>query len=897
MKSDDTILHEMSKSPFMGGRFGDFLLRFGVVTAVLLLWEYISRLHNLETPGFTFPTWLSLVEYALSFAAVLMVARRKLADWMRILPLVLLLVLAGNTFLVMVAGNVSPPGPTSDIYVFSEYAAHLVRLGENPYTSDLYDGYRVMRMAPTYVTPLLRDGISGSAFYPPLFFLPLIPFQILNIPSYLVYGLNILLTLGVIYSVSPRIYRPVVLLPFFVVPGFLAIPLNGGGDTTWVLLVSLLVARWSHARERGLWYGLACSVKQNVWVFAPFLFIRVWRSDGRREALKFALASGGVFLLINAPFIIANPQAWLSAMFGVFTEAQIYLSHGPSRLTQLGILELPKSLFVLLTLAVILAAMLLYWWRGFRWSPALWLVPGIATWFSYRSLTHYWLFLSVPLWIEFLVNHRDWRQEISTLPVRPLMAKPVLVVAGLALAFVVVTAIGYATATPPLTLDLHWPVRTSDNRVQELRLTLTNNSVETIQPRFAVNGDFYHQYAYWNILRGPADLAPGERAEYIVNGTWPVWSFPYHMGSQLIASDDDNYDIRAFATLPEDATVIFPDVPSNSAFRYWRADQNAPTGWELLTTSEDPQAVRWYENDQIGSVLRLQMTGDPAIGDASVKLSTRTFFPEVPLQLWVNLPANANLSVDSTLFYGVELLANGHQLWVLFGDQYEFGELRAGLRYVMLPAPRERWSLQTLNVHDLFDTVGIDIPTLSYQSVPGFDQLNFPRTALTFRLLFAARSSDLDYAEANFGSLVTAQLLPNRRQMVIDALEHPDRMLLWRGDENRESGNDALAQDFYQRALEANPNSARAYIGLGWLAFDQARYTESADHFQHAVDLITGNLQAYDLPSLGEAQAGLGWILVRQGDCDTAMIYIDQARRLESSLNYASLTLDLAECP
>src|SRR5690606_34378533 len=106
--------------------------------------------------------------------------------------------------------------------------------------------------------------------------------------------------------------------------------------------------------ERGLWYGLACAIKQNVWLLAPFLLIRAWRSGGRREAARFALVSAGVFLLINLPFILMDPRQWLTGVLAVFVEPQIYLSLGLSRLTELGILLLPKSIYLALVAGVFL---------------------------------------------------------------------------------------------------------------------------------------------------------------------------------------------------------------------------------------------------------------------------------------------------------------------------------------------------------------------------------------------------------------------------------------------------------------------------------------------------------------------------------------------------------------
>jgi len=559
--------------------------------AVLLLWQRIYLINDAANLSFSLPTWLGIAESLFSFFALLVVCRRTLARWAHWLPVVLCLLIFGNYVAANLADQAQSPGPRTDIYVFSDYAAQLVRLGQNPYQHDLYEGYHAYRIIPTFTTPLQNDSLSGTEVYPPLMFLSLLPFQWLGLPSAYAYGFFTLLTLAVIYVATPRIFRPIVLLPFFAGEGFLTIPLSGAGESVWLFFIALLIARWSRSRERGLWYGLACAVKQNVWLLAPFLLIRVWRSDGRREALRFALLSGGVFLLINLPFIVAGPGEWFSAILRPFWEPQIYLSVGLSRLTEYGLVLLSKDAYLVLVGGVLAIALVLYGRRGGRWTAAIWLVPGIAAWFSYRALLHYWVFLALPVLLDLLTTERA-AEPVVEAPRSRRVSLEVLLIGGFAAALGAALLV-YAAAPAAVEAHIHWPVTTVNNRVQDLSLTVTNHSSETMQPRFLVQGDFYHQTVFWHIRRGPIELAPGESGDYDLTGTWPVWSMPYYTGNQIIVADDDNYDLRAFAGLPQDNTVNYPDLPKNIDYRYWRDDQNAPTNWSRLAQPASQPDITW----------------------------------------------------------------------------------------------------------------------------------------------------------------------------------------------------------------------------------------------------------------------------------------------------------------
>jgi hypothetical protein len=107
--------------------------------------------------------------------------------------------------------------------------------------------------------------------------------------------------------------------------------LGGLTDALFVPFVLLAVYKWdrygvrledSAARWIGpIALGIACSVKQTPWFLAPFLLIGLWiehrenGTDGARVVARYAATALGTFLLLNAPFIVANPAAWARGTF------------------------------------------------------------------------------------------------------------------------------------------------------------------------------------------------------------------------------------------------------------------------------------------------------------------------------------------------------------------------------------------------------------------------------------------------------------------------------------------------------------------------------------------------------------------------------------------------------
>ena len=333
-----------------------FLVRLGLIGGAVLcfyvattLWESGDIVRQ--------PSSLALVLgfYIVAFGLLVAAALRALpyrAVW--IIPVLLLLALLGMTRNRDLNQFQNTSFASSDVYLVSDYSANLVRLGQNPYLFDLGDAYRAYRASSTLQTPTIDGDFIGKIVYPALSFLLFVPFQILGIPTTLIFALFYWLTLLVMFIGAPRLVRPVILLPLLIEPRYMLYALGGVSDTVWAFLICLMILSWRNRSLSAVWFGLACALKQQPWMLVPFLAIRLLRDsdEGERtfrllDVLQFFLIAGGVFALVNLPYILWDFPAWLAGSVSPFFDRMISLGQGLSSLTMTGQIFIPRSMYTL----------------------------------------------------------------------------------------------------------------------------------------------------------------------------------------------------------------------------------------------------------------------------------------------------------------------------------------------------------------------------------------------------------------------------------------------------------------------------------------------------------------------------------------------------------------------
>ncbi|MCC7452119.1 MAG: tetratricopeptide repeat protein [Anaerolineae bacterium] len=803
--------------------------------------------------------------------------------------------------------------------MFSDYGATLVRMGQNPYAYDLADAYRVYRASYTYSTPFLNGDFTGRSPYPALSFLLHVPFQLLGIPSSWIYFIFFLLTMGVVFLGTPAVFRPLILLPFIGVQEYVLYPLGGVSDNIWVFMICAMILAWRYRTQSAIWFGLACACKQQPWLFAPYLLVRVWHDTQGlprqrwSAVLQFAVISALTFLLVNLPYIVWDWNAWLKGVLEPLQANMIVLGQGISSLTLFGVVMIPKFFYTLFVVVALAATVFLYWRHYDNWREAMWILPGIVLWLGNRSLNSYWVFNGIPLIFALVRSALITRPEAEPAQARAQFSWiPSAAAVGGTVLLIVVTVVGFSLKEPTVTVKIEGPMQTSGDLVYGLNVHVTNKSDQTLTPRFSVQ-TWANQPFIWHIDWGPMALPPGTDGYYIISADAPLRAFEFKRGGQVIVSDANSYNLRASVRIEGDLGSSYIDALPNGQFQYWDMQRNVPYAWGGMVEPAYFDAIKFTSSPPQPNMLRFTIPYTREGKWSYTKLDTWIPFPEQPIQVWINLPPQANLLPDLSIVYGLELVstANQNRAWVLFGDKTASGEIEPGLRYWMIPAPRGVWSQQTIDLRQIFNELQLKIS--EPQRVSNW-RLEFPVSMLNFRLLLAARNQGNRAVMADFGPVNSMSLLPDTEKLIRNRLEHPEEVYIWRGDNNFRFRNfdDAIAN--YTEAIKANPKAGAAYYGLGrakawkgdwdgatqalnaaldqgyrmplsfkelgWIKYYTGNYDEAIRYFEEAIRGVTEHRDIYSATDLADANSGIGWAYLSQHQCVKATPYLGQARIL-----------------
>ncbi len=864
-------------------------LRVGLVATGLIAWNAASSLwEGGSTPIHAHATALMLLGYLAGFATIgVGILGRKPPRRMHWAVVATLLVVALCYLQNHAVARLENGRVTTDVQIYMDYAARLLRDGINPYTQDLLDAYRINRMPLVFSTPLLDGSLTGRVAYPALSFLLFVPFQWLQVPSDWVYPLFLFLTLGALYARAPRVWRPLVLLPFFLDSRFILYTLGGVSDCVWALLLSLMVLQWDRPRWRAVWFGLAAAYKHQPWVLAPFLLIRLWHdTPGDRRAkltamLRFGALSSLTFVIVNLPFIVWAPEAWFRGVFEPVVAPMITFGQGLSALTMSGIAIFPKWLFTLLM--AVAAGLLLFLVHRYyrRLRLVIWLAPGFALWLSNRSLTSYWYFFLFPLMADLVTRPLEQpppKARASTAPSS--RRRWAALLAGAILVGAAVGGVAWlAWPKAAFRIDVIPPLITNGPHVVGLTVAVVNTSGQRVRPRFSVQSGSLQPY-FWQVNRGPDSLGPTERAVYQLRARAHYERFGVRRGARLIVGSSNSFNIRASTLIPGDLSDVYRDVIPNGQFRYWEEQEDHPTFWGAVRTPSSQATIRPGLPGEAGAAATsvvFTLGPDSTSGESSPSLVLDTYMslPMRPIVATVWLPELANRLPELEMIYGLRLLLADREVLILFGDEHAHDWLSGTQQYWMIPAPREQWSAHTIDLRHILNELGVSTRPLAGERTL-FRDWDYPVVPVNLQLFFASQGR-VGSRTARFGPLRSSGSRPDLEGLFHQSLRHPEITELWRGDLAYAYQNYAQARDHYATAVRLAPDSAGARVRLGeaefWLGHAQA----ATDAFLAATQLDVRNPLAYK---------GLGWSTYRLGRTDEAItawqsaVYLFESRSL-----------------
>jgi hypothetical protein len=437
--------------------------------------------------------------------------------------------------------------------------------------------FNLFRVSPDGYTYTLTGQAVTQFSYPALAFLVYLPFLILGWSHELGVGLNLIAwaaTIVFLFRLLPRNMRAAALV-VGLIDAYLS---NAAGGVTDVLYMPLLIIaayRWDRfgldrrSYIAPVMVGLAMAIKQTPWPLLVFVlaalacdeYARVGFESALRRAGRYLAIVLGTFFVVNVPFIVMSPSAWVSGTLTPLVKNMVPSGQGTVALSlflHLG----GGSLFAFTVATAFMALLTLVAYVGTYplMRAATFMLPALIYFFTSRSQTNYLIAL-IPVAIiggvtagaapqaasssdldgTLLMGDgwRVWPARIvdPTGPVRSVRWAQAIAVS--ALLFVIATVYS-VTAPSPLRMTI---VKVKVNGilglVQQVTVRVTNRSSSRTSPAFTIQ-DSRGYTTFWKVSQGPRSLAPGETKKYTL----------YGLNSGAEPSNSGGFTVVAFTNKP-----------------------------------------------------------------------------------------------------------------------------------------------------------------------------------------------------------------------------------------------------------------------------------------------------------------------------------------------------------
>jgi len=768
--------------------------------------------------------------------------------------------------------------PTTDGHAFMDLAARLLLSGKNPYTQSLVDAFRIYQLPLRYSTPLLNGDFSDRVAYPSFSFLVLVPFALAHVPTYLVYGACFVAALALLVRRSPWWAQGIVFAVFAHDETFLMFTFGGVTDSVWALCLVAAVVTWPNRLLTGCLVGLACAQKQHPWFFVPYLLVRVCREEKsvpwKGEALRFSGAAAAVFVLLNAPFVLWSPGAWLRGILEPLVAPMVQLSEGLTMLGMTGYVVFPRVATTLLFWSLFAYSIFVYARHTSAIRSWCWMLPAVLLWFGYRALMSYWYFNALLVVAALVVG--------ETTPVIEREARSPRVAVRLGLvwaAALVATSLVFALVPRAFDLEILGPLESWETHVFRVRVRVTSHLPFASRLRFAVQSTGV-QPMQW-IVDFNDEIPANGRADFVIRAPRPHEAFEIQGGARIAVSAADNANLRGYVSVPAEVSIMRFDRIPNGRFAYFETRTLAPYGWSFDAsdgdvhfalrpdlTSRDRVEIafdeaRSKEPPPAGQCVPSQKIHSPNVRDARfADLYATVELPLAPVRVTLKVPPGANRAPYAEL-YGLHLAVPGFDGYVLFDADAPAGVLPSGARFVSVAAPRGDWSNVSLSLPQLLQELGAptDERRRQYLRFPDLDLPSRPLQIGWFVSMPPGRT-----ARVELGAMIQPLGERDADLVVARGTTNPGRAD-WRAARELENGNYVHASELLGSAVATSPSLERWTL-LGDIELRAKRFERARDAYRRALAIA----------STPEVEKGLGWSLVHSGDAAAAIPHLEIAR-------------------
>jgi len=462
----------------------------------------------------------------------------------------------------------------TDSAAFNQVATRMLLRGHNPYTSSMAGAARLLDPPAAFWTYQADGGHTVGVSYPAGSFLLQAPFMAFGVNHMATDWVDLgawLVTGVLLFCMLPGFLRW--LAPLLLLTGVFVGPFaNGGTDALFVPFLVVAVWRWDRFPGRSTawlpaWVGpvclgIACSIKQTPWFCVPFLVVGVACEARRagtepvRAALRYAVMAAGAFVVVNLPFILWSPTAWLKGAFLPLSEPLVVDGQGLVTLALHGFTGGVVTHWLSAAAGVALVAMVVAFvlWETRLRRVWLLLVPFVL-FIPDRSLANYLTdFVPAALVAALSVAVLDPAAERRSR--RPAWLGPAVVgVPAVVSAGLLVVAFTSAPMTVTVDSVTARGVATINGGLSWARVLVTvhNTSSNPVAPHFMISSGGGHPTGFWaaEATSGSDPVGPGDSTRFVLHPTRYIAAPPH--GQWWIV----------------DAYSSAPDALSTSPLQHW----------------------------------------------------------------------------------------------------------------------------------------------------------------------------------------------------------------------------------------------------------------------------------------------------------------------------------------
>ena len=410
---------------------------------------------------------------------------------------------------------------STDAAAFNQRATELLVSGKNPYAATFRASHLLLDHANDFWTYTLTGGHVDKVSYPAGSFLLQAPLQILGLRHLGTNWLDLfawIIAAVILYRVSPPYAKwlsPLLLLASM----FTYMFAFGGTDALFVPFLMLAAFRWDdfvvpHGPRWSRWVGplslaIACSIKQTPWFTVPFFIVGIMIEARHanaalvRTVVRYCSIVAGVFLVINAPFILWSPGAWLHGVVLPMTQPLVPDGQGLVSLVTHGFVHVVHPLYLQIAgmLAMLALIVAFYFWYPLLKRSWMFAIPLIL-FLPSRSLSSYLVDFVPAAFVMALSTHRvleGWVAHRTTMLRRWAVGAPVaLSILAAVLAF----------SAPPMGLRIDHYGSSPDNQyMSDMTITLTNRTNAAITPHVMVLIGSAHPVGFWKPSGGTDQMS------------------------------------------------------------------------------------------------------------------------------------------------------------------------------------------------------------------------------------------------------------------------------------------------------------------------------------------------------------------------------------------------------